>query len=183
MQEALQNLNRKRRCAGRPEFEVRIGINSGAVVVGNIGSARRMDYTVIGDAVNIAARLESANAQLGTRILISDSTRAQLSGDYRLRTLDMIRVKGKSEPIAIFEVRGCGEDRLPVNEAELLDRFERGFSAYRARDWLAAVRQFDMALATEASDQPSALMRQRALYYHQNEPADDWDGVWSLPNK
>jgi adenylate cyclase len=182
MQQVLQALNRRRRAAGGPELAVRIGINSGDVVAGNIGSARRMDYTVIGDGVNVAARLEAANKQLGTRILISGSTRALLRGSYRLRELDLIRVRGKRAPVPVFEVRGLAADRVTRKEAHLNDCFADGLAAYRAGDWRAAVRQFEAALAIDPEDQPSQLLRQRALHYGEHAPPPDWDGVWTLPD-
>ncbi len=183
MQQVLASLNTRRQARGRAAFGVRIGISSGDVVAGNIGSARRMDYTVIGDGVNTAARLESANKQFGTRILISGATRDQLLGDYCLRELDLIQVKGKRAPVAVFEVRGHGGDRLPASEATFLDRFAQGLSAYRSRSWRQASAAFDAALAIHAEDQPSVLYRSRALHYSHREPPADWDGVWTLAEK
>lgn len=183
MQRVLAALNRRWRASGRPQFEVRIGINSGDVVAGNIGSARRMDYTVVGDGVNVAARLEGANKYLGTRILISASTRAQLNEHYHLREIDLIRVAGKLEPVPVFEVLDHGSAALADTTVELLERFELGLAAYRRRAWLHAVAHFDAVTALDPNDQPSQLLRNRSLHYHQNEPPRDWDGVWTLSEK
>jgi adenylate cyclase len=109
MVEELGNLNRKWHREGRPELDIGIGINTGPMIAGNIGSEAIMSYTVIGDAVNLGARLESLNKQYSSRIIISDATRQQLSGHYRLRSLGDVVVKGKSAPVAIFEVLGRAE--------------------------------------------------------------------------
>ncbi|MBX9609039.1 MAG: GAF domain-containing protein [Gammaproteobacteria bacterium] len=183
MQRALAGFNARRRAQGRAELEVRIGINSGDVVAGNIGSARRMDYTVVGDGVNVAARLESANKQLGTRILISGSTREQLRDYYRLREIDLLQVSGKREPVPVFEVRGHGDDPLAPRELELLDRFARGLAAYRHRAWAMAIGHLDAVLDIDGDDRPAWRLRERARHYARQEPPADWDGVWRLDEK
>ena len=175
--------NRRQQAAGLPPFAVRIGINSGDVVAGNIGSTRRMDYTVVGDGVNVAARLESANRYLGTHILISASTRAQLRDYYRLREIDLLRVSGKQEPLPVFEVRGHGDDPMAPRELELMDRYARGLAAYRSRAWSVAVAHFDAVLAIDADDAPAQLLRERTLHYGRQEPPPEWDGVWTLNEK
>jgi adenylate cyclase len=106
MVEALGALNAHWRAQGRPELDIGIGINTGPMIAGNIGSDAIMSYTVIGDAVNLGSRLESLNKQYGTRIIISDATRICLSRPYRLRPLGDVVVKGKTQPVAIFEVIG-----------------------------------------------------------------------------
>jgi len=183
MRQVLSALNARRVIAGEPQFEIRIGINSADVVAGNIGSARRMDYTVIGDGVNTAARLESANKQLGTSILVSDSTVKELTGDYRLRELDLIRVKGRAQSVAVFEVRGLGGELVAADEQASMDLFAERLQRYRSRNWGVAIKSFEHALKLNPNDQPSALMCQRARHYQQSGPADDWDGVWTLSEK
>ena len=183
MQQVLSALNRRRREEHRPEFEIRIGVNSADVVAGNIGSARRMDYTVIGDGVNIAARLESANKQFGAGVLISESTRELLQEDYRLRELDLIRVQGRLEPLSVLEVRGLASELVSSRESDLLDYFARGLASYRGRLWTDAIGQFEKALVCDAQDRPSALFRRRAMHYREHEPAYNWDGVWTLAEK
>ncbi len=183
MQRALSHFNARQAAAGKPCFEVRIGINSGDVVAGNIGSTRRMDYTVVGDGVNVAARLESANKYLGTGILISAATRAQLRDYYRLREIDVLRVSGKHEPVAVFEVRGHGDEPRPAHELELLDVYARGLAAYRARSWSAAAAHFERVLAIDAKDQPARLLLARITQFQRREPPPDWDGVWNMSGK
>jgi adenylate cyclase len=183
MHQALAALNQRRRIEGRPEFEIRIGVNSGDVVAGNIGSARRMDYTVIGDGVNIAARLESANKQFGTGILISGSTRDLLRNDYRVRELDLIRIKGKAESLPLLEVRGLSSEVIPASESSMLEHFARGLASYRERSWADAVMHFEMAIEADPNDRPSQLFRQRSLHYLAYRPAESWDGVWTLEEK
>jgi len=183
MRQVLASLNHRRRQTGNPAFEIRIGINSGDVVAGNIGSARRMDYTVMGDGVNTAARLESANKQLGTHILISGATRECLRGEYRLREMDLIRVQGRAESIPIFEVRGLQSELVSARETTLLQTFNAGLRAYRRRGWEHAVKYFGDALNTDPNDVPSAMFRQRATQYRDCPPDDAWDGAWTLPEK
>ena len=109
---ALGELNARWKAEGRTELDIGIGINTGPMIAGNIGSEAIMSYTVIGDAVNLGSRLESLNKQYGTRIIISDATRERLSRPYQLRPLGDVVVKGKTQPVAIFEVVG----REPVTE-------------------------------------------------------------------
>src|SRR5216110_1622580 len=111
----LHKLNEKWRAEGRPELDIGIGINSGPMIAGNIGSEAIMSYTVIGDAVNLGSRLESLNKNYGTRIIISEGTREQLKRKYLFRPLGDVVVKGKTQPVAIFELLGReGEDPVAV---------------------------------------------------------------------
>jgi adenylate cyclase len=105
MIKTLQEMNGEWAAAGKPTLDIGIGINTGDMIAGNVGSESIMSYTVIGDAVNLGARLESLNKEYGTRIIISESTRALLKGQYDIRPLGSVTVKGKSQPVAIFEVR------------------------------------------------------------------------------
>lgn len=105
MVRALEVLNAEWQSFGLPRLDIGIGINTGDMVAGNIGSSAIMSYTVIGDAVNLGARLESLNKEYGTRIIISEATRARLKGQYDIHPLGSVTVKGKSQPVAIFEVR------------------------------------------------------------------------------
>ena len=165
MQKVLQQFNKKRVKVNRPAIEIRIGISSDQIVAGNIGSDKRMDYTVIGDGVNLAARLETANKQVGTELLISGMTANLLHDSYHMRELDLIRVKGKANPVPIFEVFGYANDPSPELKARLLSRFSKGLQAYRQRDWLVATRHFISAVEIDGSDGPSQIFLQRAEHY------------------
>jgi adenylate cyclase len=116
MQEELARLNERWAAEGRPTLEIGIGINSGEMVAGNIGSDTIMSYTVIGDAVNLAARLESLNKQYGTRLIVSEATRSSLKGRYHMRALGEVVVKGKTQPVAVYECRGAGQQLAAIPE-------------------------------------------------------------------
>ena len=179
MHERLAAFNAIRSQYGKPPIQIRIGINSDQVVTGNIGSDRRMDYTVIGDGVNVAARLEQANKQFGTATLISAATVQLLNQDYYLRELDLLRIRGKSKPVPIFEVIGTTDHQLSTAHQSMLEHFRNGMESYRQRDWIRAVGEFGMALRISPSDMPSQIFCSRTSHYLQNPPAEDWDGVWA----
>jgi adenylate cyclase len=183
MQDALALFNRRRTAAGTPPLAMRIGINSDQVVAGNVGSARRMDYTVIGDGVNLASRLEGANKVFGTRILTSGLTVALLKERFVLRELDLLRVKGKANPVAVYEVLGFADRELPPGRTELLGHFARGLASYRGRSFGAALTHFERALALDPRDRPSLIFQRRARRYDAVPPPEPWDGVWSLGSK
>ncbi len=177
----LAELNVRRVAAGHAALEIGVGFSTGATVVGNIGSVRRLDYTVIGDTVNLASRLEGATKQYGAKILLSEMTVRELRRPATLRELDLIRVKGKDRPVAVYESLGyrVGEPGL----AALLELHATGIGAYRARDWAAAGRAFEGALELYPNDGPAAVYLQRCRLLKKTPPAKDWDGVWNLTEK
>ncbi|MGE3772307.1 MAG: adenylate/guanylate cyclase domain-containing protein [Gammaproteobacteria bacterium] len=177
MQQKLALFNAGRAQRGEPPLDVRIGINSGLVIAGNIGSARRMDYTVVGDSVNLASRLESANKIYGTTILLSTSTAELLREDYALREIDWLRVRGRATPVVIHAV-----DAQPLPLA-LRERYAEGLAAYRRGDWTAATAAFDAVLAQSPDDAPSLAMRVRVADYRRAPPPSTWDGVYTLDEK
>lgn len=181
MLHGLAALNAERRAAGESLLESCIGINTGEVFSGNIGSPRRMDFTVMGDGVNLASRLESACRQYGTTLLISADTRAALRGSYRMREVDRVIVKGKTQPVEIYEVLDHLDPAPHLIDA--LDAFRDGMARYRARQWPAASRAFERSLALRPEDALCRVYIERCLQLAQEDPGPDWDGIWRLTKK
>jgi adenylate cyclase len=183
MLEALQGLNRTRASEGLPPLRVGIGLHSDAVVSGNIGSPRRMNYTVIGDGVNLASRLESACKQYGAQLLISENTRRRLRGTYRMREADRVVVKGKAEPVLIHELLEFHDAASFPHVVELLAHYRDGLELYRSRRFRDARASFGKALELHPEDRLSRIYSARCEHFLAAPPADDWDGVWILGRK
>lgn len=165
-----------------PVVNVRMGIASGEVTVGNIGSETSRGYTVIGDTVNLASRLEQANKFYGTRILASEATRT-LAGDMlAFREIDSLRVAGKLEPVRVYELLGMA-DELSDADRQRVQAYEAGLAHYRAQDWDAAEAAFNECLAIEPKDQPSQVMLARVEAFRLKPPGAGWDGVWVATGK
>jgi len=165
-----------------PEVNVRMGIASGEVTVGNIGSETSRGYTVIGDTVNLASRLEQANKFYGTRILVNEATR-ELAGDtLAFREIDSLRVAGKLETVRVFELLGIAAE-LSESDRQQVQTYEAGLARYRAQDWDAAEAAFRECLVIEPNDQPSQVMLARIAAFRQAPPGTDWDGVWVALSK
>ncbi|HET7839647.1 MAG TPA: adenylate/guanylate cyclase domain-containing protein, partial [Rectinemataceae bacterium] len=157
----------------------RIGINTGEMTVGNMGTARRMDYTMMGNAVNLAARLEGVNKQYGTWILVSEGTRGRLDDSVVLRKLDRVRVVGIATPVRLFEV--CAfRSEIGDRGLEKIALFEQGIDAYEGRDWDAAAKRFEAVLALEPTDGPARTFLERTAKSRAAGYGPDWDGVFSL---
>jgi adenylate cyclase len=182
MQVRLAELRQRWRAAGRPELKMRIGLNTGVAVVGNMGSRQRMDYTMMGDSVNIAARLEGVNKVYGTYTMVSASTFAKVADEFIGRELDAINVVGKAEPVAVYELIGpAGE--VPPQTLEVVALYGRGLEAYRRRDWTQAIAFFDQALTLTPDDAPSRTMADRSRRYQDNPPPEDWNGAFAMTSK
>ncbi len=181
MVEALKALHTRWDASGRPRIDFRIGINTGPMLVGNMGSTRRFNFTIMGDNVNLASRLEGLNKTFGTRILLSENTYQLVREKFVVRELDFIRVKGKTVPVKIYELLG------PVERLEqfrdLILRFHQGLNAYRAGLWENALAAFDDIIAAYPDDVPSHVFIKRCHDLRIEPPEGVWDGVYVMKTK
>lgn len=186
MIQSLESWNTSRESEGKLPVHIGIGLNSDNIVSGNIGSKKRMDFTMIGDGVNLAARLESACKQYSAKILISEFTKARLKGTYRMREIDLVVVKGKTVPIAVYEVLDYHtQDSFP-HLMEVLSLFKDGLSKYREMNWDGAQAQFEKCLELNPKDAASQMYLERCELLRQSPPPlvdGQWDGVWIMDEK
>lgn len=161
---------------GEDGFSVKIGVNSGPIIAGNVGAQNRLNYTAVGDTVNVAARLESVPGDYGCLVVIGEQTAAQLGGEFVLRELDRIAVKGRANPLSVFEPL----DQTAASEI-IVERYSLALVLYRRRDFAAAADIWD-GLA-EQGDPPASVMAARARTLIAAPPPPDWDGVWHKREK
>ena len=181
MQSKLTELSKKLEKEKRPVIRSRVGINTGNMVVGNMGSNKVFNYTVMGDEVNLASRLEGANKIFGTYIMISENTYNAVKDSLDARPLDMIRVKGKEKPVNVFELLGrkTGDGYF----RDSLATYINGIRYYHDRRWEQAAECFQYCLKLHPEDGPSKLYLRRVHEYSKNPPPPDWDGVFKMVTK
>jgi adenylate cyclase len=165
-----------------PKMKMRIGLNTGPMVVGNMGSRTRMDYTMMGDSVNLAARLEGVNKQYGTHLMISEFTRAAAVDHIETRMLDKIRVVGKSEPVKVYELL-ARKNELSEFDKKMVPVFEAALDLYQAQQWDAAIAKFNETLVIKPGDPPSQKYIERCEDFKKTPPGETWDGVFTLTSK
>ena len=183
MMSELRALNERLAARGHEAIRIGVGISTGDVVAGNIGSPKRLEYTVIGNRVNIAHRLEDANKFYGTSVLICNQTYERMKDRSQVREIDLIRVRGMEMPVAIYEVMGHHTDESFPHREAVVEAFNEGLSRYRRRDWTDAAHCFHDALAANPNDCPSKIYAERCEIFRSIPPDPDWDGVWTVQSR
>ena len=178
----LKRFREELKARGLPQIRVRWGLSTGPMIVGNMGSDERFDYTVMGDTVNLGARLEGANKAYGSAIMINERGRLVADGEVEFRELDFIRVVGKRRPIRIFEVMAMAGE-MEAEALELRALFEQGLDTYRRRHFSGAHDLFLAALDIDPDDGPSGVFAERCQVFKNDPPPSDWDGVFEMKSK
>jgi len=181
MMAELHRLQKKWQEEGKPPLNIGIGINSGDMVVGNMGSQMRFDYTVMGDMVNLGSRLEGINKEYGSNIIFSEFTYNVVKDAMCCRELDWVRVKGKKLPVKIYEL--LGEKKDEGRWKEFISKFEEGLALYRAAKWDEAIAAFREAMKIKPEDAASQLYIERCKNLQENPPPEPWDGVFTMTRK
>ena len=183
MQKRLEILRPKWIKEGKPPLTVRMGINTGIVIVGNMGGKDRFDYTVIGDSVNLSSRLEGANKQYKSNIMISDFTYTHVKSKVIVRELDLIQVKGKTEPVKVYELLGTTDMVMTENQKQALEMYHEGLKLYRSRKWEEAIAYMQQAYSLDESCYVAQIYTERANLYQLTPPPPEWNGVFIMTTK
>ncbi|MFA6161357.1 MAG: adenylate/guanylate cyclase domain-containing protein [Patescibacteria group bacterium] len=178
---ALKEMNAQK-LFGDVTIKIGVGVNTGDMVVGNMGSQERFDYTVIGDSVNLGSRLESLTKEYGVCLLVTESVKQELNNGYLMRQVDLVAVKGKKEPVKIFEVMKRSKNASQADK-QVAKKFEDALAAYFTKDFAMAVSLTSELLSERPDDGPSKTLKTRAEHFIQEPPAGDWDGVWRMTKK
>jgi adenylate cyclase len=177
----LQELNAKWQAEGRKSLAIGIGLNTGVMNVGNMGSSKRFAWTVMGDNVNLASRLEGITKLYHVQCVVSEATYQSAKDHYVFREIDRITVKGKDHPVTIYELLDWS--RNEANHTELIVRFSEALTAYRRQQWEDAIDLFNKILAMFPEDGPSRTFIERSRQYLEHPPAPEWDGVYAMTTK
>lgn len=183
MQEHRLAMTREWAALGRPPLNARTGVNTGRMLVGNLGSKYRFSYGVLGDNVNLGSRLEGLNKQYGTEILLGEGTAKLIDAAFLLREVDQVQVVGKQKPVRIYELIGHADAKLHPTELAALADYRGALEAYRAQRWRDALTLFEAVLAKRKGDGPSSVMVERCKSYLEAPPPEDWDGVYVATRK
>ena len=178
MQNRLRALRDIWTAMDRPALTARTGVNSGTMLVGNLGSSYRFSYGALGDQVNLGSRLEGLNKMYGTEILIGENTARLIEGSFLLREIDLVRVKGRKQSVHIYELLASIGDPLPEERHQALAVYAEGLGAYRGQDWEKAIGHFEQVRTLWPEDQASQAMAERCRMYQITPPEGDWDGVF-----
>jgi adenylate cyclase len=181
MMQTLDRLNRKWLAEGKREVAMGVGINTGPVNVGNMGSNKRLSWTVMGDNVNLASRLEGLTKEYRVRCILSEATFLQVKDQFVARELDRIRVKGKKQPVKIYELLDTASEATKYSG--ILSAFDTAMNLYRVQRWREAAAHFGELLARYPEDGPTQIFLQRATEFLEQAPAEGWDGVYVMKTK
>ena len=183
MRQRLAEFNQARNARNEQTISIGIGINSDTVISGNIGCSKRMEFTAIGDGVNLGSRLEGASKLYGTDIVMSETTYRACADRIWTRELDFIKVKGKNQPVAVYELVGLRADKIPDQKKRVVEHYHNARQHYLNRKFALAVAEFATVLEIDHADKAAALHMERCQHWLRTPPPDAWDGSWSLTEK
>jgi len=183
MRHRLDDFNARRVSNNKVPINIGIGINSDSVISGNIGSSKRMEFTAIGDGVNLGSRLEGATKIYGCDIIISEHTYKPCANQICVRELDKVRVKGKNQPISIYELIGLDSEPISEQKQRVIEHYHKGRELYLNRDFAIAIGEFAQVLKFDPNDKPADMHLARCQHWLKTTPPDNWDGAWTLTEK